>query len=67
MSKLSKAIGLDKHPKLRHTIDHVLRGAIQIPLGQVEAVFLAKATDHGIDPQVAREVWDEVLQAEGLQ
>lgn len=67
MSKVSKALGLDKHPKLRHTIDHILRAAVQIPLGQLEQVFLTVAAEHGIPAETAREVWDEVLQREGLQ
>ena len=66
MSKLSKALHLDEVPALRHTVDLMLHGMIQVPLYEVRIAIEEAMVSEGISKEVADSVWYKSLKTLGI-
>lgn len=66
MSKLSKALHLDEAPALRHTIDLMLHGMIQVQFYQVREALELSLLAEGLDADLADRVWFNTLKNLGI-
>ena len=66
MSKLSKALHLDEVPALRHTVDLMLHGMIQVQLYEVRIAIEEAMISEGISKEVADAVWYKSLKTLGI-
>ena len=66
MSKLSKAIHLDEVPALRHTIDLMLHGMLQVQFYQVREALELALLSEGLDADLADRVWFNTLKNLGI-
>lgn len=66
MSKLSKALHLDEAPALRHTVDLMLHGMLQIQFYEVRVALTAALMSEGISEDTADAVWQKTLKNLGI-
>lgn len=66
MSKLSKALHLDEAPALRHTIDLMLHGMVQVQFYQVREALELSCLEAGLSPETADALWFNTLKKLGI-
>lgn len=63
MSKVSKAIGLDKHPETRHALDAVIRQLVKTAIENQRHTAKAIATNEGLSLHGIDKIIDGILES----